>query len=85
MVGLEPSNDHKILKKDMQCLITWITKRYNRKARPDEFNRRINRCKQKIQDILKKYVKQIHGLYIELYQNSELNLMRSIQWTYIYF
>jgi hypothetical protein len=67
-----PCNESEEETKDL--LIEWIIKRYNRTAFPDNFNKRIDKNKKKeIQELLKNYLDDICGLYVQLSTFEELD------------
>ena len=57
--------------KALDNLINWLTKRYDRDAFPDEFNKRLNR--EKLQKLFKKHGEKIIGLFVQLNTESELS------------
>ncbi|MGD9108117.1 MAG: hypothetical protein PVI75_02995 [Gammaproteobacteria bacterium] len=70
---ITPSKEYVVEKKVIDSLVNWIIKRYNRAAFPDAFNERLRKSKKSIKDILEKNVDNVHGIFIQLEPEIELD------------
>lgn len=70
---ITPSKEYAAEKKVIDSLVNWVIKRYNRAAFPDAFNERLKKSKKPIKEILKENVDNVHGIFIQLNPEAELD------------